>query len=116
MSPDERGLVSSYLGDMHFNSRPTSAQTVTHAIGIEDKLVSALVTVFLCKRFRLRLFTQARFIVSYFKPSCHQLERRVTWTSLGQLIQILKISIYFNACKCFCLHICLCKYHECSWC
>lgn len=40
MSPDERGLVSSHVGDRHFNSRPTSAQTDP---SLEVKLVSALV-------------------------------------------------------------------------
>lgn len=37
MSPDERGLVISNLGDMHFNSRPAFAQTMTQALHIEVK-------------------------------------------------------------------------------
>lgn len=37
MSSDERGLVTSNLGDMHFNSRLAVAQTVTQAVHIEVK-------------------------------------------------------------------------------
>lgn len=88
MSPDERGLVSSYLDDMHFNSRPASTQTVTQAISIEVKLINALVIGLPERK------VQAQ-VVSYFTPSCYWLERRVTWTSLGQLIRILKVSNFF---------------------